>query len=141
CDYKPDLFTVDFSNHGISQYRNDSQNGNLSFTLVDSTIQFVCNCPIHFSNIIASEYLVPNFDDIDGDGDMDILGQQLVCVGGFAYYRNMSMENYGNCDSLNDFVLETNKWGKFTLRSGLYRKVVVGSWNVNCFQSGNDHSY
>ena len=132
CDNKPDLFCTNYFNNGITAYRNNSQGGNLSFTLVDSTIGYFFNSQ-YIPNIIASGYLVPAFDDIDGDGDMDILGLQFQCVGGFAYYKNMSIEHFGNCDSLNDYLLVSNVWGDFTLRAGLYNNVVVGSFNVNCF--------
>lgn len=140
CDNKPDLFCTNFLNNGISQYRNDSQGGNIIFTLVDSTIKYFYNGPLN-TNVIASSYLVPNFVDIDGDGDMDILGQQFQCVGGFAYYKNMSMEDFGNCDSLNDYILVTNSWGDFTLRTGLSKNVVVGAWNVRCLHATNDNSF
>ena len=72
---------------------------------------------------------MPNFDDVDGDGDMDILGQQFFCVGSFAYYKNLSMEQFGVCDSINKYALETYAWGRFALRSGLYSNVAVGTYN------------
>ena len=137
CDNKPDIFCNNFRNNGITQYRNDSQGQNINFTLVDSTVEYDYGGP-NLSNILASGNLVPNLNDIDGDGDMDILGQQFQCVGGFAYYKNMSMENFGTCDSLDQFVLDTYLWGKFTLRSGLFRNIVVGSWNMTCFSSPLD---
>jgi hypothetical protein len=130
CDGKPDLLTCNYRNNGISQYRNDSQGQNVQFTLVDSTIMYDTGTTP--GNIGASAYLVPNFNDIDNDGDMDIIGLTLQCVGAFAMYKNLSMEHYGVCDSLNDYVVEHNVWGEFALRSGAYANVAVGSWNVNC---------
>ena len=130
CDEKPDLFTVGFRNNSISQYINDSPPGGLHFTLIDSTM-LVDGGAGGPANIFASALLMPNFNDIDGDGDMDIIGQQFQCVGAFAYYKNMSMEHHGVCDTLNDYVIETYAWGKFALRSGAYADVTVGFFNIN----------
>lgn len=138
CDEKPDLLTVGFRNNSISQYINDSPPGGLHFSLVDSTM-LVNGGAGGPANIFASALLMPNFNDIDGDGDMDILGQQFQCVGAFAYYKNMSMEHYGVCDSLNDYTIESYSWGKFALRSGAYPDVIVGFFNINCFSNPLDH--
>lgn len=138
CDEKPDLFTVGFRNNSISQYINDSPPGGLHFSLADSTM-LVDGGAGGLSNIFASALLMPNFNDIDGDGDMDIIGQQFQCVGAFAYYKNMSMEHHGVCDTLNDYVIDTYAWGKFALRSGAYTDVTVGFFNINCFSNPNDH--
>ncbi|MBL0034086.1 MAG: T9SS type A sorting domain-containing protein [Bacteroidetes bacterium] len=138
CDEKPDLFTVGFRNNSISQYINDSPPGGLHFTLIDSTM-LVDGGAGGPANIFASALLMPNFNDIDGDGDMDIIGQQFQCVGAFAYYKNMSMEHHGVCDTLNDYVIETYAWGKFALRSGAYADVTVGFFNINCFSNPNDN--
>ncbi len=134
CDEKPDLFTVGFRNNSISQYINDSPPGGLHFSLADSTM-LVDGGAGGPANIFASALLMPNFNDIDGDGDMDIIGQQFQCVGAFAYYKNMSMEHYGVCDTLNDYVIDTYAWGKFALRSGAYPDVRVGFFNINCFSN------
>lgn len=136
CDGKADLFTTTVSNNGIMQYRNDSPPDSLVFTLVEGQVKADYGGGA-YSNILASGFLTPNFNDIDGDGDMDILGQQFFCVGGFAYYKNLSMEQYGVCDSLNKYVLDTYAWGKFTLRSGNYSSVAVGAYHVSCSQNAN----
>jgi hypothetical protein len=47
------------------------------------------------------------------------------------------MEHTGRCDSLSDYVIDHNVWGDFTLRSGMYTNVAVGSWNVTCFLFSN----
>ncbi len=130
CDGKPDFFTTTFRNNGIMQYRNDTQGGNIVFTLVDTAM--LVQSPFGAYNIFASSYLVPNLNDIDGDGDMDVIGQQFNCVGAFAYYKNRSMEDYGVCDSLNDFELVTNAWGKFALRTGSFPQVAVSAYNISC---------
>lgn len=132
CDNKPDLFTCNFRNNGIVQYRNDSQGQTIVFTLVDSSMKYNYTGSL-LTNIGASAYLAPTFNDMDNDGDMDIIALQLQCLGGFAYYKNLSMEHTGTCDSLSDFVIEHNVWGEFALRSGGYQYVAVGSWNINCF--------
>jgi len=134
CDGKADLFTTGIANNGIMQFRNDSQPGSVLFTVVDSMMMadYGGGPP---AGIFASGFLMPHFNDIDGDGDMDVLGQQFFCVGTFAYYRNLSMDNYGVCDSLNKHVLQTYAWGNFTLRSGTYNNVAVGQYHISCFQA------
>lgn len=131
CDGKADLFTTGLTNNGIMQFRNDSPTGSLSFTAVDSSMKADYGGG-SISNIFASGFLMPHFNDIDGDGDMDVLGQQFFCVGTFAYYKNLSMEMYGVCDSLNKYELNTYAWGRFALRTGAFNNVAVGQYNVNC---------
>jgi hypothetical protein len=132
CDGKEDLFTTGISNSGILQFRNDSQPGSVQFTAVDSMMKAdYGGGPI--AGIFASGFLMPHFNDIDGDGDMDVLGQQFFCVGTFAYYKNLSMEDYGVCDSLSHYRLITYAWGNFALRSGAYSNVAVGQYHISCF--------
>ena len=128
-DGKPDLFTNYRS--GIMQYKNDSPVNGLHFTMVDSMMDehLPGGNP---SNILASSFLMPNLNDVDGDGDMDVIGQQFTCVGAYAYARNMSMEDTGTPDSLDDFLLERDPWGKFALRAGAYTTVAIGYYNINC---------
>ena len=125
-DGHSDLFSVSRQNSGIIQYKGnwDAVNG-YTFTCVDSVVLFKYGIGLT-GNILASSNLVPDFNDIDNDGDMDILGHQTSCVGTYAYYRNMVKENSYPFDSLNDYTLVTNEWGRFALRSGGYNYVRVG---------------
>jgi len=120
-----DLFSVSKQNSGIIQYKGnyDVVNG-YTFTCVDSVVRFTYGAG-QSANILASSNLVPDFNDIDNDGDMDIIGQTTSCVGTYAYYRNNVVEDQLNFDSLNSYTLVTNEWGRFALRSGGYNYVRV----------------
>jgi hypothetical protein len=63
------------------------------------------------TNIYISSVDIPAIDDIDGDGDTDVLTYNVLgsCL---EYHMNLSQELYGNNDSLN-FVLVTGHWGNF----------------------------
>jgi hypothetical protein len=112
CDGMADIFS--YSVGGTSVYKNIStiQNG-LQFQLVVFLLHSdrSPNSTHFMSNIPISRVDIPVIRDLDGDGDLDILtfGQASTEV---EYHRNMSMEVYGNCDSLN-FRWEDRCWGKF----------------------------
>ena len=137
----PDLFSVSKQNSGIIQYKGnyDILNG-YTFTAVDSVIQYKYGAGFH-SNILASSNLVPDFNDIDNDGDMDIIGQQTTCVGTYAYYRNNLIEDGYPYDSLNDYTLVTNSWGNFFLRPGGYQYAAVGGYHISCIQTTDEFPY
>ena len=125
-DSYPDLFTANRMNNGIIQYKGsyDVVNGYI-FTCVDSVMQYNYGTSQH-SNIPESGYLVPDFNDIDNDGDMDIIAHPSQCVGTYSFFRNNAVEHGHSPDSLNDYTLETNEWGRFVLLSGVisaYAKV------------------
>lgn len=125
CDGKKDLFTLSSSPpSGIKVYRNDyNTTSGLQWTLVNSFLQE--RFATITTNIFASGVSIPTFTDIDNDGDMDILGYNSVPDGRIVYHRNVSMDEFGHCDSLK-FEYATGCWGNFTLR--------IGSTNtVACF--------
>ena len=128
-DGLPDLFTTNAFNSGILQFKASYNQPDWTFTAVDSSIQAWYG-PVQ-TNIVASADLTPNLNDVDGDGDMDIL-KCVTCVGSFAYFRNYSMEHYGVPDTLNDYVWKTNSWGGFALQTGNLCYAKVCCYNVSC---------
>jgi hypothetical protein len=108
CDGKEDIFAYGFG--GIRVYRNtgDSVNG-LSFQLKTYLLNSLQNGML--INILVTDMDYPAIDDIDGDGDLD-----LLCFFGLGayveYHKNYSKETQGNCELL-DFRLEENCWGYF----------------------------
>ncbi len=109
CDGKEDVFT--YSNSGIKVYRNEGFNGNgPQFSLYAS--QLKSNYNGNMLDVYCLPVDVPAIDDIDGDGDLDLLVFNLLgsCV---EYHRNMAQENLNRCDTL-VFRFESDNWGQFT---------------------------
>jgi hypothetical protein len=75
-------------------------------------------------NLYVNAVDIPAIDDIDGDGDLDILAFEVG--GGHVYwYKNQSMERGFQRDSL-IFQLEDNCWGEF-YDSGFQPAVKLGT--------------
>lgn len=107
CDGKNDIFT--YNNGGISVYQNTSVS-ELEFTEVTESF-ILSDYGSNFLNIYMSPVDIPAIADIDYDGDLDILTFSIL--GGFVeYHKNLSMELYGNCDSL-AFEFSESCWGLF----------------------------
>ncbi|MGB0887412.1 MAG: T9SS type A sorting domain-containing protein [Vicingaceae bacterium] len=111
CDGKIDIFHS--SDGGIGTYTNTSTS-QLNFTIdtnqIYSDFQPDSTNP-SFSNLYVNSANLPAFDDIDNDGDLDIL--TLSIIGGRAeYHKNLSMEKNGDCSQL-DFQLANRCWGFF----------------------------
>jgi PKD repeat protein len=116
CDGHPDIFT--YMPGGIKVYKNTfSETGELGFEHHEPA-NTPKGTPLHskyesgFVNLFISAVNTPGLFDVDGDGDMDILtfgswGTTLH------YHKNLSMEKYGHCDSL-DFELRNRCWGYFS---------------------------
>lgn len=113
CDGKQDIFT--YFSGGVKVYKNTSTNTSLSFQLVTSQIKSnynpdnVGSNPI---NLYISSTDIPAIDDIDNDGDLDVLTFSIL--GNYVeYHKNMSKELYGTCDSLG-YVVANKCWGFFS---------------------------
>lgn len=109
CDGKEDIFTSVPA--GTAVYRNDSDPvSGLKFTLVSSLL--LSETSFGMIPLYVSPPDIPAIADVDGDGDMDILSFGVL-GNAMIYHKNMSMENYGNCDYL-EFELQTECWGYFS---------------------------
>ncbi|MCB0822822.1 MAG: T9SS type A sorting domain-containing protein [Bacteroidales bacterium] len=108
CDGHEDIFTS--VPGGIRVYRNDfmAESGN-HFTLVSPIL------PAEGLDgqepIYVSPPDLPAIYDVDGDGDLDILSFEVL-GNTVAYFKNMSMEKFGNCDHL-EYELKNTCWGYF----------------------------
>ncbi len=106
-DGKEDLFT--YANGGISVYKNISDNNSIQFKLITPLLRSLQGKL--FSNLLVTNVDYPAITDLDHDGDLDIL--TFFGLGSFVqYHKNMSMEKYGNSDSL-DYVMRSSNWGNF----------------------------
>lgn len=125
CDGREDLFTLSpVALSAMAVYRNDFTIATgLQWTLVDDYLDE--KYQTLRQNIFASGVSQPGLSDIDGDGDMDIIGYNSIADARFIFHKNYSMERYGNCDSL-DFEYATGCWGSFAL-------LVGGANQVGCF--------
>jgi hypothetical protein len=116
CDGKKDIFTSD--PFGLVAYINTTKPGQpLSWRPFNKSS---ANSPspistVGFSGVINLKINaddIPAIDDIDGDGDLDILNVRFVGIGTVEWHRNMTKENTGRCDSML-FKRETQNWGGF----------------------------
>lgn len=111
CDGRMDIFT--YANGGVRVYRNTSA-GSLSFHLQTNLLQSWYYTGYVGILVTLADY--PAFSDVDGDGDLDLL--TFFGLGSWVeYHKNMSMEKFGNCDSL-DYRLSDHCWGRFRESEG-----------------------
>lgn len=118
CDGKKDIFT--FGQIGIFVYKNVTQPGKalswkkLSFFNSESGFYSEVLLTKGFSkvNLLPGTNDLPNFVDMDGDGDLDVLNMKFIAPSQAEYHKNLSMERYGTCDSL-DLERQTQAWGGF----------------------------
>jgi hypothetical protein len=119
CDGKNDLF-VGWKD-GIKVYRNTSTPGNLSFAVYQDTLFTMRDTSQALLFLVMGD--VPAFEDIDGDGDLDILAFDQA--GNFVeWHQNQIMEHTGNCNGLELHMVD-GCWGKFQ-ESGLNQTINLG---------------
>ncbi|MBK7484050.1 MAG: VCBS repeat-containing protein [Flavobacteriales bacterium] len=127
CDGREDIFS--YSQAGFSVYRNTSTSAGLAFELI--TFRMLCDYVFsdgssQITNLYVNADDIPGIVDVDGDGDLDVL--TFHQLGSYVqYYKNLTLEEYGTCDSL-DFVLRSGCWGRFAENSSTN----AVSLNVEC---------
>ncbi len=110
CDGVMDLFAHNKIPAGISVYRGQYHNDSLKFNLVEDFLEFPTLNDFLVNIFVTSEDF-PAIDDIDGDGDLDVLTFG-VNGGWVSYYENQSQDMGYGCDSL-IFELVDDCWGRF----------------------------
>lgn len=114
CDGKKDLFVSD--PRGVAAYLNTTQPGEpLSWRVFNlrSDQNFKHLLTQGFSSVINLQINgsdIPAIEDVDNDGDLDILAFRFSGSSTIEFHKNMSMERDGNCDSL-QFERVTQTWG------------------------------
>ncbi|MBK6948742.1 MAG: VCBS repeat-containing protein [Haliscomenobacter sp.] len=140
-DNIPDLFAYSdiLGIDGISVYSGEYKGDTLAFKRFPFRGPFgLAPFPLNGSvltPIYVSKVDLPAVDDIDCDGDIDLLTFNLA--GGYAeLFQNQSVERGYGLDSL-VFTLQNNCWGGF-YESGLTEKVDLAPAPGACFRSGFD---
>lgn len=136
-----DIFcATPYNNNGVAVYKGVKSNGTLSFERVlfpNNTLdmlyytQIVNGNPIRLDMYVAVNTDVPAIEDIDGDGDLDILS--FESGGSFlVFYRNMAVERGLGNDGL-DYELGDGCWGKVK-EGGLDATIFLSANTNNCAQ-------
>jgi len=108
-DGKKDLFTGDPL--GMRAYVNTTPaGGTVSFRRYHPGFPILTKGFTSSINLKVNENDVPAIDDLDGDGDLDILAANFTGNGYIEYHRNLSVERTGSADSL-QLERVTQAWG------------------------------
>lgn len=123
CDGVKDIFCSDPGQMIVYTGSRDG-NGVLSYELTDTLLY---NAPTGDREIFVSAIDIPAVDDINGDGDLDVLTfSQFGLV--VDYFENQSVENGGGC-GLDKFELVTECWGEF-VETGVTEDLILDSCGV-----------
>lgn len=109
-DGRNDLFTYRIG--GIKLYKNTStKEGGISFSKITNRLYSNMPGKNDSTNIVASPQDIPLIDDIDSDGDLDVLVFDKLGLF-IEFNQNKCIEN-GNCDKLDLWKTE-RCWGNFS---------------------------
>ncbi len=106
-DGQKDMFT--WTSAGIKVFRNVAAAGNpAAWEEAEAFLKYESNN--RDVNLLVNSGDVPAIEDVDGDGDLDIIVYDPSGGGGLHYYRNRSVEINGQ-PGLSPFVRESERWG------------------------------
>lgn len=112
CDGRKDIFTGD--PFGVAVFVNTTKPGaQLTWRAFNPGFPLLTKGFSGNINLKVNDNDIPAIDDVDGDGDLDVLAIRFVGIGSVEWHKNLSIETRGRCDSL---MLErvTQTWGEFT---------------------------
>ena len=104
-DGRKDLFTS--TALGVKAYRNNSSGSQISWALAQNFLRLE-----GANNISANNLDTPLLQDLDGDGDLDLLLFNFAVGDYLEYYRNTSVERKGSPD-IDGFAFPVRHWGNF----------------------------
>ncbi len=111
CDGKKDLFTSD--PQGINVFVNVTKpGGQLAWRAFNPGHPLLTVGYNGSINLQMNATDIPSIDDVDEDGDLDVIVARFVGFGSLEFHKNMSIENTGRCDSM-QLVRVTTEWGNF----------------------------